>query len=172
MLKKILAQQRQVIKTFSTREAAGEALYHLVLLGFPIAQVFLLGHGCEENPHSIELPSDVYGTVTGTATGLKQGMLLGNLVGGATGLLLGAGLLALPSVGQLALSGAIAFVLLSGGVCTAAGGLMGSLIGLGLTSEQAEVFSQQTARGSVLLLVEGTAQDIDLARHLLQKSAV
>ncbi len=172
MLKTILTQRRQVIKAFSTREAAGEALHHLVLLGFPLAQVFLVGHDCEDNLHSVELPSDGYGTVTGTATGLKQGMILGNLVGVATGLLLGAGLIALPGVGQLALSGAIAFVLLSGGVCTAAGGLMGALIGLGLTSKQAKVLSQQTASGSVLLLVEGTAQDIDLARHLLQKSAV
>jgi hypothetical protein len=171
MLKTILSQQQEVIKTFSSREAAGQALHHLVLLGFPIAQVFLLGHGCKENLYSIELPSKFYGTVTGTATGLKQGMFLGNLMGGATGLLLGAGLISLPGVGQLALSGAIAFVLLSAGVCTAAGGLMGSLIGLGLTSDQAKVFSQQTAKGKVLLLVEGTAQDIDLARHLLQKSA-
>jgi hypothetical protein len=171
MLNAILTQRRQVIKTFSTREAAGKALDHLVISGFPIAQVFLLGHGCEENLNSSALPSNAYGTVTGTATGLKQGMILGNLMGGTTGLLLGAGLIALPGVGQLALSGAIGFVLLSGGVCTAAGGLMGALIGLGLTSEQAKAQSEQISSGSVLLLIEGTGQDIDLARHLLQKPA-
>jgi hypothetical protein len=172
MLRAILTQRRQVIKSFSTREAAGEVLHRLVLLGFPLAQVFLLDHGSAENLHSKELPSDAYGTVTGTATGLKQGMILGNLGGGATGLLLGMGLITLPCVGQLALSGALAFVLLSGGVCTAAGGLIGSLIGLALTSEQAKVFSQQVASGNVLLVVEGTEQDVDLARRLLRKSAV
>jgi hypothetical protein len=172
MLNTILTQHRQVLKTFSTREAAGQAFDHLVLSGFPIAQVFLLGHGCEENSHSSTLPSDAYGTITGTATGLKQGIVLGNLGGGATGLLLGVGLMTLPGVGQLALSGAIAFVLLSSGVCTAAGGLMGALIGLGLTSEQVKAHSQQISSGNVLLLVKGTAQDIDLAQHLLQKSVV
>jgi hypothetical protein len=173
MLNAILSQRQQVIKTFSTRQSAGKALDHLVISGFPIAQVFLLGHGCEENLNSSALPSKPYGTgtVTGTATGLKQGMVLGNLAGGTTGLLLGAGLIALPGVGQLALSAAIGFMLLSGGVCTAAGGLIGALIGLGLTSEQAKAQSEQISSGSVLLLVKGTGQDIDLARHLLQRPA-
>lgn len=99
-------------------------------------------------------------------------MVLGNFIGGTTGLLLGAGLIALPGVGQLMLSSAIAFVLLSGGICTAAGGLTGALIGLGLTSEQAKQYSQQVSKGSFLVVVEGTDQDIDRARHLLKKSAV
>jgi hypothetical protein len=172
MLNTILTQHRQVLKAFSTREAAGRAFDHLVLSGFPIAQVFLLGHGCEENSRPSTFPSDAYGTITGTATGLKQGIVLGNLAGGITGLLLGVGLMALPGVGQLALSGAIAFVLLSGGVCMAAGGLIGALIGLGLTSEQAKVYSRQISSGSVLLFVEGSVPEIDRARHLLQKSAV
>jgi len=97
-------------------------------------------------------------------------MILGNLLGGTTGLLLGVGLLALPGVGQLMLSSAIAFVFLSGGICTAAGGLTGALIGLGLTSEQAKKYSQQVSQGSFLLVVEGTEQNIDRARNLLRNS--
>jgi ribose/xylose/arabinose/galactoside ABC-type transport system permease subunit len=69
------------------------------------------------------------------------------------------------------LSSAIAFTLLSGGVYTAAGGLIGAFIGLGLTEEQAKAYSQQVARGSILLIVEGTPQEIVRARHLL-KTAV
>jgi hypothetical protein len=171
MFNTILTQRRQVLKTFSSREAAGQALDHLVLSGFPIAQVFLVGQDwSEDSQNSIKLPSHSFSAVTGTATGLKKGMVLGNLVGGTTGLLLGAGLIALPGVGELMLSSAIAFVLLSGGICTAAGGLTGALIGLGLTSKQAKAYSQEVSRGSVLLLVEGTARDIARARYLLQKS--
>jgi hypothetical protein len=170
MFSSILSQRRQVLATFSTREVAGQALDHLVLSGFPIAQVFLLGHDWGENhPDSAHLPPNSYGTVTGTATGLKKGVLLGNLMGGTTGLLLGAGLIALPGVGQLMLSSAIVFVLLSGGVCTAAGGLVGALIGLELTSEQAKEYSEQVSNGSFLLVVEGTDQEIGRARHLLQQ---
>jgi hypothetical protein len=70
------------------------------------------------------------------------------------------------------LSSAIAFMLLSGGICTAAGGLTGALIGLGLTSEQAKAHSHKVAEGSFLIIVEGTAQEIDRARHLLKESTV
>lgn len=50
-----------------------------------------------------------FGAITGTVTGLKKGLVLGNLIGGSSGLLLGLGLLALPGVGQVVLSSAIAF---------------------------------------------------------------
>lgn len=93
-------------------------------------------------------------------------------MGGATGLLLGTGLIALPGVGQLMLSSAIAFVLISGGVCTVAGGLTGALIGLGLTSEQAKQYSQEVKNGNFLVVIEGTAPEIDRAQSLLKKTWV
>lgn len=99
-------------------------------------------------------------------------MIIGNFVGGTIGLLLGASLIALPGVGQLMLSSAIAFLLISGGICTAAGGLTGALIGLGVTSEQAKIYSQQVLAGSFLLIVEGTTAETDLARHLLKENIV
>ena len=175
MFNSILTHHRAAIATFSSREAAGQALDQLILSGFPVAQVFLIGHDLKRSDSSDFPPNSlgtVTGTVTGTATGLKKGMILGNLVGGTTGLLLGVGLIALPGVGQLMLSSAIAFVLLSGGICTAAGGLAGSLIGLGLTSEQAKDYSQQVSSGSFLLVVEGTGQTLDRARHLLKEFTV
>lgn len=156
---------------FSDREAAGQALDRLVFSGFPLAQVFLLDRGLER-PSALEIPDAPFGAVTGTPTGLKKGMVLGNLIGGTSGLLLGAGLIALPGVGTMMLSSAIAFILLSGGICTAAGGLTGGLIGLGLTSDQAKAHSQEVAQGRVLLVVEGDSQDIEQARRLLERSAV
>jgi hypothetical protein len=161
-----ITQQRVVIGTFPDREAAGEALDRIIFSGFPIAQVFLIGHDLSSN--SSALTSNSFGTVTGTATGLKKGMILGNMVGGTTGLLLGLGAIALPGVGQLVLSSAIAFVLISGAVCTVAGGFSGALIGLGLTTEQAKEYSRQVSKGSFLLIVEGTGQEIDLASQILK----
>jgi hypothetical protein len=169
----LLPLRRQVIHTFATRSAAGQAADHLILSGFPISRIFLVGQGYkviaspESTPAALAIP--VPGAVTGTPTGLKRGMVMGNLIGGTTGLLLGMGLIALPGVGQLTLSAVIAFTLLSGGVCTAAGGLMGALIGLGLSTEQARAAEQQVADGRVLLLVEGTPRDIIHAHQLLQQ---
>jgi hypothetical protein len=174
MFRDVLNQRRQVIGMFSSRETAGKALDRLILSGFPIAQAFLIGQDCNSSKStaSSELPTAPIGAITGTATGLKKGFVLGNLIGGTSGLLLGAGLLALPGVGQVVLSSAIAFTLLSGGIGIAAGGLMGALIGLGLTSEQAKQYSQQVANGNILLMVKGTAQEIDRAQQFLKKSVV
>jgi hypothetical protein len=175
MLDTILDQHRQVVGIFSSREEAGIALDRIVFSGFPIAKVFLLGKHWNEsfqNAVPSKLPSNEFGKITGTATGLKKGMFIGNLLGGTTGLLLGAGLIALPGVGQLMLSSAIAFILVSGGICTAAGGLTGALIGLGLTSEQAKAYSLKVSEGSFLIVVEGTKAEIDRVRHLLKESTV
>jgi hypothetical protein len=161
--------QHTVVKTFSSREVAGQAMDRLVLAGFPIAQVLIFGEG---EVQGTAFQAVAYGTVTGTAGGLKKGIVLGNVMGGMTGILLGAGLMVLPGVGQLALSSAIAFMLLSGGVCTAAGGLVGAMIGLGFTAEQAKLYDQQIANGKVLLMVEGTIAELDRARCLLHASTV
>jgi hypothetical protein len=178
MLNAILSQDRQVVGIFSSRKMAGVALDQIVLSGFPLAQVFLLGKDGSDSSQisSIEKLSPTnfpnhWGKITGTATGLKKGMALGNLVGGTTGLLLGVGLIALPGVGQLMLSSAIAFMILSGGICTVAGGLVGALIGLGMTSEQAKVYSQKVLAGSFLLIVEGTTAEIERARYLLKENS-
>lgn len=178
MLSTILNQHRLVVGIFSSREEAGIALDQIVLSGFPIAQVFLLGQGKSD---SLEISSTAefsptnfsnnWGKITGTATGIKKGMALGNVVGGTTGLLLGTGLIALPGVGQLMLSSAIAFILLSGGICTAAGGLTGALIGLGATSKQAKAYSLKVSEGSFLLIVEGTTAEIKCAQNLLKENS-
>ena len=174
MLRKVLSQQRRVIGTFSRLEAAGQALDRLVLAGFPIAQTYLVGQ-TESKGESIAALAPrtaESGTITGTATGLQQGLVVGNYLGGASGLLLGIGLLTLPGVGQVMLSAAIAFTLLSGVIGTAAGGLIGALIGLGLTAEQAKHYSRLVAQGNILLIIVGTATEVDRAQQLLRKTVV
>jgi hypothetical protein len=166
----ILTQDRVAIGTFPNREAAGRALDRIVFSGFPIAKVFLIGHDADTN--SSTLAPNSFGTITGTASGLKKGMYVGNLAGGTTGLALGMGLIALPGVGQLALSSAIAFVAIGSVMCTVAGGFSGALIGLGLTSERAKEYSRQVSKGSFLLIVEGSDREIDLARQLIKQSAI
>jgi hypothetical protein len=164
---------RRAISIFSTREMAGQAIDRLMFSGFPLAQVFLVGkdeittesqNGSQQQEMS---PSASADAVTGTATGMQKGLVLGNLLGGVTGLVLGMGILALPGVGQIALSSAIAFTLLSGGICTAAGGVIGALIGLGLTSDEAKEYSKQIAQGNFLVIIEGTDKEILLAQRML-----
>ena len=169
----IVKQHRRAIAVFSARDLAENAFDQLVLSGFPLSKLFLLGQTAEDNsskhPQTIKPPAvpTQIGDLTGTATGLKKGLVIGNVVGGTTGFLLGFGLLALPGMGHIVLASAIALTLISTGACTAAGGMIGVLIGLGLTSEQAKAYAKQIAEGKSLLVVEGTTQELLRAERIL-----
>jgi len=175
----IFNQKRDVIGVYSSGDNAAIAFDHLILAGFSLNKVILVGQDSTQRPHShigeitgIQRPQPHIGEITGTATGLKKGLFFGNILGGTTGLLLGLGILALPGVGQIALMNAIAFTLLSGGVCTAAGGIIGVLIGLGLTSTQVTMYAQRVSLGQFLLILEGTKEEIFRAQQLLNHQKI
>jgi hypothetical protein len=171
-------QNSRVVATYSHLKSAGKGLDRLILAGFPVAQVFLVGENlqnCVDNgtAHSVQLVEQIQtGAITGTALGLTKGLVTGNLVGGATGVLLGLGILALPGIGQIAFTSAAVFTLISGGICTAAGGMIGALVGLGLTENQVKKYRQQLAKGNYLLVVLGTESEIQSAERILSPQAI
>lgn len=171
-----LKQHRRAIAVFPARDLAANAFDQLVLSGFPLAKLFLLGAASgDDRNNGTSAPQAAptqRGAITGTATGLKKGLVLGNVMGGTAGLLLGVGLLALPGIGHVVLTSAIALTLISTGACTAAGGLIGALIGLGLTTEQAKAYATQIAEGKSLLVVEGTTQEIFRAERILSDNGI
>jgi hypothetical protein len=169
----------RTVGVFSSLGAAGQALDRLVLEGFPLKSVFLVGNDlgdCQANSKAIRgvqlVDQKQVGTISGTTQGLTKGLVAGNILGGATGVLLGLGILALPGVGQIALTSAIVFTLLSGGICTAAGGVIGALVGLGLTENQVKQCSEQLSQGNYLLIVNGTEQEIHLAERILNPQSI
>lgn len=168
---------RRAIGVFSGREAAGQAIDQLMFSGFPIEKVFLVGQEetiggvvCAGNRRTVL--QDQVGTITGTALGLKKGLFVGNLVGSLTGFCLGLGVLTLPGVGAMMFGSAIVFTCLGSGLCTAAGGVIGALIGLGLTEKQAKSYSDRIARGDFLVIVDGTTDEIHRAISVLNAQGV
>ncbi len=178
-LTKVLSQRSRVVGTFLSVETAGKGLDRLVLAGFPLTKIFLLGKDVatwEKNGKAIQgvqvIDQMQPGAIAGTALGLTKGLVVGNFLGGATGILLGLGILALPGVGQMALTSAAIFTLLSGGVCIAAGGVIGSLVGLGLTEKQVKAYREQLADGYYLLIVTGTEREIQCAEGILSAERI
>lgn len=112
------------------------------------------------------------GAITGTATGLVKGLIVGNVSGGLVGLFLGLSILALPGIGQVAMASAIGFTVLSSGICTAAGGVIGALIGLGMTERQARQYSERVLRGDYLIVVNGTDTEIHRAKDILEAQGI
>lgn len=165
-------QHSRVVGTFGSAEAAWGSFDRLVLTGFPLSKVILVGQDVAIAPAtdtSQGAKPSLIGAIAGSAVELKQGVVAGNMLGGATGVLLGLGILALPGMGQVALTSAVLFTVLSGGVGTAAGSLFGALVGLGSTEKQIKTCTQQLARGQYLLIVQGTQREINSAKTILSQ---
>lgn len=118
-------QDIYVIGVFPSPEAAGQALDQLVLSGFFLEKVFLVGKDSAFDEQSVNshimsalVKQSSKGVITGTATGLRKGLVLGKVSGGLIGLFLGLSILALLGVEQIALAPAVGFALLCGGICT------------------------------------------------------
>lgn len=108
--------------------------------------------------------------------GAATGALTGGALGGITGLLVGLGALAIPGIGPILLAGAeataIATALAGAGIGAAAGGLIGALIGLGIPEEKAKIYSDRVGRGSFLVMVTGTAYEINRASTIMRQHGV
>jgi len=170
----IFTQTTRIVGVFSSLEQAGQALDRLVLQGLPLKNLFLVGNNLAEwQANGTAIPGvnlvdqSQAGSITGTAQGLTKGLVAGNLLGAASGVLLGLGMLALPGVGQIALTSAIAFTVISGSVGIAAGGMIGALIGLGLTEQQVKQSQELLAQGKFLLIINGTERQIQSAEKML-----
>ena len=108
--------------------------------------------------------------------GAATGALTGGALGGITGLLVGLGALAIPGIGPILLAGAeataIATTIAGGAIGAAAGGLIGALIGLGIPEEKAKVYSDRVGGGSFLVMVTGTAAEVDRVATIMRRHGV
>jgi uncharacterized protein (TIGR02271 family) len=115
------------------------------------------------------------------AEGAGAGAVGGTVLGGALGLLVGAGLLAIPGIGPVLAAGPLAAAIgtttaavgataLGAGIGAATGGLIGGLVGAGVPKEDAEYYAEGVRRGGTLVSVNtddamaGRAHDI-MNRH-------
>lgn len=175
----IINQRSRAIAVFSDLEVAGQALDSLIINGLPLANIFLVGQDIaanEKNGQMVKMEYQVEhfspGMITGTTLGLKKGWFVGNFLGGSVGLCLGLGMLSLPGVGQIAFTSAVIFTLISSGICTAAGGVVGALIGLAITEKQANTYNALIAQGYYLIIMNASETVLKRAECILDAQEV
>ncbi|NJQ98376.1 MAG: hypothetical protein HC784_13830 [Hydrococcus sp. CSU_1_8] len=108
------------------------------------------------------------GEIAGTPIELKKGLILGFAIGGAIGLLLGLIILALPGLEHSILTSAISFILLMSVIWAAFGGIIGSLIGIKLSTQHSKEIARRVSKGALLLVVEGTDSEITCAKRIVE----
>ena len=146
-----------LIGLYDTRDHAQRAVSELVQNGFPREDISLAlsdtGKTYTEPPlHEEEADAQVERPIA-------QGAEVGAAIGGIGGLVIGLTTLAIPVVGPLAVAGPLAALLAGAGLGAAGGGLLGALVKMGLTHDEASAYTEAIRRGNTLVLLE-TSDDV------------
>lgn len=165
-------QYKRASGLYYSRDEAEDAVHALQQAGYDMKQVSVIARDDDkvaghENTEKVGNKAD---------DGATAGALTGGALGGITGLLVGLGALAIPGIGPILLAGAeataIATTLAGAGIGAVAGGLVGALVGLGIPEEKAKIYSDRVGRGSFLVMVTGTAAEINRAADIMRHHGV
>ena len=163
--------RRVVAGLFPDVCSARAAVTELKAVGFTNKEIGLAMTNPAENATPTETVTD-----TRAAEEAATGAVGGGVLGGLTGLLIAAGVVAIPGLGALLAGGVLASalgvtgasVVAGSGLGAAAGGLVGGLIGLDIPESEARHFEAGIRSGRVLVLVH-TRERVEEAQAILQR---
>jgi uncharacterized membrane protein len=159
--------ERSVVGVYETMAQAEAAVHMLDQAGFPVKHVSIVTQNLASDTtmHGYIIPGDDL-TPRGAATGAW--------VGGLLSLLIGSAFLWVPGFGPLLVVGRLAALLLTGVegalVGAATGSLLGALANWGIAEEHILDYEQQVKGGKHLVIVYGTAEEVEQAHAILQET--
>ncbi|MCI0398731.1 MAG: hypothetical protein L0332_23065 [Chloroflexi bacterium] len=103
------------------------------------------------------------------ADNAAEGVATSALVGGLGGFVIGLAVVAIPGVGPVLAAGPIAAALLGAAAGAVTGGLIGALMDLGFTRDEAETYLEGIRRGGTLVSVHTPDERIDEAMSILEQ---
>ncbi|GIP41280.1 hypothetical protein J31TS4_45600 [Paenibacillus sp. J31TS4] len=139
---------RKIVGVFETEEQAIGAIEALKEQGYTEDDISIVAKDRKETAAVEEQ------TGTKGAKGLAAGAVTGGVIGGAAGLFASVGSLAIPGIGPLLAAGAITATLTGAAIGASAGGFVGSLVGLGISEDEAKAYDDYVRGGMMLVLVE------------------
>lgn len=158
--------EQSVIGVYRAMSEAEEAVHMLDKGGFPIRQVSVLAR-------DLETEKVVHGYIT-TGDVARAGAGTGAWLGGLFGLLAGAAFVWVPGFGPLLVAGPFAAALLGGiegaAAGAAGGGLLGALVGWGVSKQHILKYEEEVKGGKYLVVAHGSAEEVARARNILQGS--
>lgn len=97
---------------------------------------------------------------------ISNGAVTGGVIGGLAGLLIGAGLVAIPGLGIIAAAGPITGLI--GGAAT--GGIIGGLVDMGIPEEDSKKYETDIRGGKVVFTMKTDDEKVDDIRNILQSN--
>jgi hypothetical protein len=156
--------EKSVIGIYQSMDQAEKAVRTLDQGGFPIKQVSIVAK-------NLQSEKKITGFVT-TGDVAKTSARVGAWTGGIFGLLVGAAFLWVPGVGPMIVAGPLAAALLGGIEGAAAGGattgLLGALVGWGVSKQHVLKYEQSVNAGKYLLICHGSTDEVQKASDILR----
>jgi len=155
--------EQYAVAIYDSMSKVEEAVRMLDQGGFSTAQVSILARGLErENEYE-------YVSVSEAA---KRGAIIGAGIGGLFGLLVDAASVGVPGFGPFLVAGPLAAALLGGlegAVVGAVGaGLLDKMLGQDIPAQYCLKYAEQLRSRKFLVIIQGSAEEIDTAHHILE----
>jgi uncharacterized membrane protein len=155
-----------VVAVFESHDQAENAIHKLQKSGFDMQKLSIVGKDYHTEEH-------VVGYYTTGDRMLYWGKA-GAFWGGFWGLLLGSAFFWVPGIGQLLVAGPLVMwivgALEEAVVVGGLGALGAALYSIGIPKNSVMQYETEVKNGSLLLVVHGTADEVERARDLLQQS--
>ena len=153
-----------LVVAFDTDAAAREGVRNLEAAGFTHEQVGIIH---KDNGGAAVVENEVHGHDHSAAAGKDAagGVVVGGILGAAASLVI-------PGAGPVIAAGIIGTTLLGAATGAVSGGVLGALTGLGVPTEQAEVYNRDFESGRSLVTVKDAGTRRAEAEQILRQAAV
>lgn len=156
--------EQSVVAVYDTMTHAEEAVQKLDAAKFPIKQVSLI-------TQNLASEKQIHGYVTACDVS-QAGAQTGAWLGGLFGLLAGAAFVWVPGFGPLIVAGSLSAALLGGVegalVGAAGGGLLGGLMGWGISKQHIIKYEEVVRGGKFLVVAHGSPAEVVQAKSALE----
>jgi hypothetical protein len=155
--------EQYTVAIYDNMSTVEEAVRMLDQAGFSTAQVSILARGLERE-------SEYEYVSVGEAA--RRGAITGAGIGGLFGLLVDAASVWVPGFGALLLAVPLAAALLGGFEGAVAGavgaGMLDKMLGQDIPTQYCLEYAEQLRSGKHLVIIQGSAEEIDTAHHILE----
>jgi len=154
--------ERTLVGVFPSRNEAELTIDDLKQAGFDKDDIGFAIRG--EEPGGMITDS----ALTKDAKGATEGMITGGLAGGILGALAA---LTIPGAGPVLAAGVLTTALGFGAAGMATGGILGAMMGLGVSEEEAKVYEQEFQAGRAIVTVHAGGRELEAAAILRRHGA-
>jgi hypothetical protein len=153
------AKERTLVGIFDSRDEAELVLDELRQAGFGEKEIGFAIRGGDAVAGGVITDAGL----TKDGQGAVKGMVAGGLAGGLLG---AAAVLVVPGVGPLLAMGVLASALGFGAAGVATGGILGAMVGAGISEEEARVYEKEFEAGRAIVTVHAGERILEVVRIL------